>query len=150
VHCILRIVYSVCCMVQGEGCRVNGLGCMVYDVGCRVQGGGCMVQGKGCEVQPGPLEGGGGRDGHLKPSRPRLKPSRPNFCTGHVREPLRFPKNEMRCNLDLVKEAVSAHTRLTHRRTRLPPRQSVGGGQFIQHRHMCLFPRLQTTALRGN
>jgi len=78
------------------------------------------VQGKGCEVQPGPLEGGGGREGHLKPSRPRLETSRPKVCTGNVREPLRFPKNEMRCNLDLLKEAVCAYTRLTHR-TRLPP-----------------------------
>ena len=30
------------------------------------------------------------------------------------------------------------------------PHQNVGGGKFIQNRHLCLFPRLKTTALRGN
>jgi len=29
-------------------------------------------------------------NGHLKPSRPRLVPARPNVCTSHVREPLCF------------------------------------------------------------
>jgi len=32
------------------------------------------------------------RNGHLKPSRPRLLPVRPKVCTNHVHEPLRFPK----------------------------------------------------------
>jgi hypothetical protein len=29
-------------------------------------------------------------NGHLKPSRPRFVPARPNVCTRHIREPLRF------------------------------------------------------------
>jgi len=33
---------------------------------------------------------------------------------------------------------------------RLVPRQSVGGGKSVQHRHLCLFPLLKTTALREN
>ena len=31
-------------------------------------------------------------NGHLRPSRPRLVPARPKVYTGHVRQPLRFPK----------------------------------------------------------
>ena len=37
--------------------------------------------------------------GHLKPSRPRLVPTRPNVCTSHVHEPLRFSKSYARHNL---------------------------------------------------
>ena len=32
-------------------------------------------------------------NGHLKPSRPRLVPARPNVCTSHVREAFRFSKD---------------------------------------------------------
>ena len=36
-------------------------------------------------------------NGHLKSSRPRLVPARPKVCIRHVRQPLRFPKqNETR------------------------------------------------------
>ena len=30
------------------------------------------------------------------------------------------------------------------------PRQSLGGGKFIQNKYLCLFPLLKTTAFRGD
>ena len=73
-------------------------------------------------------------------------------CSGH---PSHYQGGvSLRLSLCKLTDSVSLGTSPLRKRrictVDAAPRQSVGGGKFIQNRYLCLFPLLKTTALRGD